>query len=95
MVGYELNDQEKALVAEYEKQARAVGLDGVYNLEPHERGLVCVASLVRSQTLLQVFTALGLGGKAAKEAAFNAGAIDIPTNPEELRAKLQALFDLK
>ena len=95
MIGHDLTDHERALIAHYDSQAKAVGFDGHFGLPPHERGVLAVADLVRQQTLLQVFTVLGLGGKAAKEATFGAGGIDVPPDAEAVEARLRKLYEIE
>ena len=69
------------------KAAETEGFDGIYALPPVERGILATADLVRAQTLLQVFAALKIGGRATAEAAFKAAfkaaSIAVPDSVEE------------
>jgi hypothetical protein len=67
-------------------------LDGIYALPPVERDILATDDLVRAQTLLQVFVALQIGGRAAAEAAFNAASITVPNSVEEAQKQLRELF---
>jgi hypothetical protein len=61
MIGYELCEQDKAVLACFSKAAEAEGFDGTYSLSPVERGILATVDLIRAQTLLQVFAALKIG----------------------------------
>jgi hypothetical protein len=86
MIGYEVSEQDKAVLACFSKAAEAEGLDGTYALSPVERGILATVDLVRAQTLLQVFAALKIGGRAA------AASIAVPDSVEEAQKQLRELF---
>ena len=65
MIGYELSDRDKALLACFAKATETSGLDGAEALPAVERGVLAAAELARAHTLLQVFTALKIGGRTA------------------------------
>lgn len=90
-----LSALEEALVACFEKESKAVGFDAKYGLQPNERGALAVADLARAQTLLKIFTVLGLGGRAAAEAAFNIGSVEVPASLEEVEQTLRRLYEIR
>lgn len=92
MIGYELSEHERAVLACFSKAAEAEGFDGTYALSPVERGILATVDLVRAQTLLQVFAALKIGGRVAAEATFNAASIAVPDSAEEAQKQLRELF---
>jgi len=94
MIGSELSAQDKARIAYFEEQFNAIGFDGNFALAPNERGVLAVADLVRAQTMLQVFTVLGIGGRAAADAAFKAVEIDVPVTLADVKNQLRHLYQI-
>lgn len=90
-----LSPNEEALVACFENESKAVGFDGKHDLQPNERGALAVADLARAQTLLRIFTVLGLGGRAAAEAAFNIASVAVPASLEEVEQTLRHLYEIR
>jgi len=95
MIGYQLTETDKALIEHFHTQSNARGFDGVYSLEPTERGLMAVADLVRQQTILQVFAALNLKGEDAAKLWFGLRRHDVPATDRAARQKLEAILNAK
>jgi hypothetical protein len=92
MIAPELSALDKARIAYFEEQCKAVGFDGDLGLAPNERGILAIAGLVRVQTLLQVFKALGMSGRDAADISFKAVEIDVPANLSDAQEQLRQLL---
>lgn len=88
MIGYELTETDKALIKEFHRHAEAIGMDGEFSLEPTERGVLGVATMVRQQTMLQVCASLGLQGAEAAKLWFDLHRHSVPQSEEAVYAML-------
>lgn len=85
-----LSYRDRALFAEYERAAKEVGFDGVNSLDPHQRGVLAVAEMVRKRVELAVLKQLGLQGRPAVEFTYNLSCIPVPSAPEAVAQELHA-----
>lgn len=91
MFAHQLTDNEKALIQHFQEAAQAIGFDGVYSLDPVDRGVLAVADLVRQQTLLQVLKALNMTGQHAGKFVFDLQRYEAPATEEEVKSQLRSL----
>lgn len=92
---HNLSDEDEALIKHFRQSAEAVGFDGLFSLAPDERGVVSVAVLVKTRTILQILLALGLRGSAAWDVATRAREIPVPLDEEAAQLQLYNLYRSK
>ena len=94
MLAHQLSNDDEAVLRCFHEAQAAVGLDGNYSLSSDDRGVLAVAEFVRSRTLLQVYSALGLGGKAAAECTFKTAGVAAPNSIADVDQALRQLYQI-
>ncbi len=92
MFAHQLTENEKALIQHFQEAAQAIGFDGVYSLDPVDRGVLAVADLVRQQTLLKVLKELNMTGQDAAKFVFDLHRHDAPDTEEEVESQIRLLM---